>query len=139
MLKISNKWRKMAEIYKRFSYMNGGVYTNLASPETKAVWDAYNADRDYSEEAIEEAFRKESLGEKFEIRRSNGKINGYIEGKEKMDLTITDYWLPDITERKTLFAFELYQDFPHWFLIKVLPERYHLSEKEANELYERLR
>ncbi len=126
----------MAEIYKFFSYMDGGVYRSLASPETKAIWDAYNADRDYSEEAMQEAFRKESFGEKSDIRRENGKLNGYIEGKEKMDLTITEYWLPDLEEHKTLFAFELYQEFPHWFLIKVLPERYHIDEKEANKLYE---
>lgn len=134
-LKISKKWRKIAEIYKRFSFMDGGEYAYLADERTKKIWDEYNSHRDFSEEAMEEAYRRESLGEKFDIIRPNGKINGYIEGKQWMDLTITEYWLPDIEERKTLFAFELYQDFPHWFLTKVLPERYHLSEEESNELY----
>jgi hypothetical protein len=135
-MKVSNKWKRMAEIYKRFSFMDGGIYQDLVNPEMQKIFDKYNSDRDYSDEAMLEAFERESTGKKHDIIRANGKINGYIEGKQWMDLTITEYWLPDLEERKTLFAYELYQEFPHWFLIKVLPQRYHLTEKEANELYE---
>lgn len=131
-MKISNKWKRMAEIYKYFSQFK---VRPDSPPEHLKIAEQYNADRDYSDETMEEAFRRESFGERFDIIRDNGKINGYIEGKQNMDLTLTEYWLPDLEERKTLFAFELYQDFPHWFLIKVLPARYHLTEEEANELY----
>jgi hypothetical protein len=130
-MRISNKWRKMAEIYKQFSQMKR---VPDAPPEHIKTWNSYDADRDFSEEAMLEAFEKESYGTSHPIRRNNGKINGYIEGKQWMDLTITEYWLPDL-ENKELFAAELYQDFPRWFLIKVIPERYHLSESEANTLY----
>lgn len=126
----------MAEIYKRFSFMDGGIYHELVSEETQKIFDKHNTDRDFSDEAMWEAFERESTGKKHDIIRPNGKINGYIEGKQWMDLTITEYWLPDLEEHKTLFAYELYQEFPHRFLIKVLPQRYHLSEEEAKELYE---
>jgi len=108
--------------------------TTLPPPKIKKIWDEYNSYRDYSEEAMLEAFDKESYGTRHSIRRNNGKINGYIEGKQWMDLTITEYWLPDL-ENRELFAAELYQDFPRWFLIRVLPERYHLTEEEADKLY----
>jgi len=133
-IKISNKWKKIAEIYKTFSFMSRGNLQHLAASEIQKTWDDYNSHRDFSNEAMEEAFRKESFGEKFNILRENGKINGYIEGKQWMDLTITEYWLPDLKEHKTFFAFELYKDFPHWFLIKVLPEQYHLSREESDNL-----
>lgn len=112
----------MAEIYKLFSFMDGGIYKDLASPEAQKAWDNYNSFRDYSQEAMEEAYRRESFGESFDIRRENGLINGYIEGKQWMDLTITEYWIPDLKEGKTLFKEDLYSDprFPHWFLDKVL-------------------
>lgn len=129
----------MAEIYKRFSYMDGGEYDELVSLEHRKIWDEYNLQRDFSEDAMLEAFERESIGKKHNIIRENGKINGYIEGKQWMDLTLTEYWLPDIEERNTLFAFELYYDFPHWFLIKVLSEQYHLTEEEANELHRQKR
>lgn len=92
---------------------------------------------DFSTESAESMFLHESTGSSIEEKLSNGKWNGYLVGKKWMDLTITEYWLPDLEEHKTLFAFELYQDFPHWFLIKVLPERWHLSEEDAESLYER--
>ena len=38
-----------------------------------------------------------------------------------MDLTITEYWLPDL-ENRELFMADLYDgDLPGWFLDKVLP------------------
>lgn len=117
----------MAEIYKRFSFMDGGEHTYLADETVKKIWDSYNSYRDFSEEALREAYEKETYGKSFGIIRENGKINGYIEGKQWMDLTITEYWIPDLLEGKTLFAFELYQDFPTWFLDKVLSERFHLK------------
>jgi hypothetical protein len=133
-MKISNKWKRMAEIYKRFSQIKRAA---KPSSEHLEVWDEYDSFRDFSDEAMVEAFEKESFGTKHSIVRSNGKINGYIEGKQWMDLTITEYWLPDL-ENRELLAFQLYQSFPHWFLIRILPERYHLSKIEADSLYEEL-
>jgi len=135
-MKVSRRWRKMAEIYKSFSYMDGGEYHDLMAPFHQKTWDEYNSHRDFSEEAMQEAYEKESVGIKHDIIRSNGKINGYIEGKQWMDLTITEYWLPDIEEKKTMFPFELYIDFPKWFVDKILPEHQQLPQEEADRLYD---
>lgn len=109
----------MAEVYKHFSKIQR---CSDAPTRVIKIWDEYDSFRDFSEEALEEAYRKETFGEDFDVRRENGKINGYIEGKQKMDLTITDYWLPDLKEGKTLFKHELYEDenLPDWFLDRVL-------------------
>ncbi len=120
-MKLSNRWKKMSELYSRFSLIKR---VPDAPVELITIWDRYDADRDLSEDAMLEAYERESTGKKHSIRRSKGKINGYIEGKQWMDLTLAEYWLPDLEERKTLFASDLYQDFPPWFLSKVLPERY---------------
>jgi len=118
----------MAEIYKKFSFIDGGSYNHLAGQQQQDIWDEYNSYRDFSDEALVEAFERESLGIKHGIIRANGKINGFIEGKQWMDLTITEYWLPDLEEGITLFAYELYQDFPKWFLDRILPEKFHCEE-----------
>ena len=122
----------MAEIYKKFSLIKrhpDALYSTIK------VWDEYDSYRDFSDEAKVEAYLKESEGIDSPIRRANGLINGYIEGKQWMDLTITEYWLPDIKSGE-LRAFELYleEDLPKWFLDKVLPEQYHLTEEELIEL-----
>jgi hypothetical protein len=118
-MKISRKWKQMADIYKRFSIIRR---FDGASQTLIDIWDRYDADRDYSEDAMLEAYRRESFGDRIDIRRANGKINGYIEGKQWMDLTITEYWLPDLDGHKILFASELYNDLPQTFLNRVLPE-----------------
>ena len=129
-MKISNKWLKMAEIYKSFSQIKR---VEDAPKELIKIWNEYDAYRDYSDEAMFEAYEKESLGKDYPIVRNNRLINGYIEGKKLMDLTITDYWIPDILN-KECYVFELYQEFPKWFIDKVIPERYHLTEDVIDSL-----
>lgn len=92
----TKKWWKMAEVYRHF---------------------AGQGDWDFSISASEEMFLWESKGVPF-----NNPLNGYMIGKKWMDLTITEYWLPDLREGKTLFKKDLYEDanLPHWFLDKVL-------------------
>lgn len=127
-MKVGKKWKNMAPIYLRFSLQ--GVKEGMSEHSRKTL-EEYNSYRDTSEEAMYEAFARESFGEKFDVLRSNGKINAYIEGKQWMDLTMTEYWLPDL-RTKSIFAWELYLDFPKWFLDKVLPEEYHMSEEEID-------
>lgn len=117
--KISNKWWKMAEIYKRFSQIRR-IETD--SQYLIDIWDKYDADRDFSKEAATLAYRKESLGEPCDIRMPSGKINGYIEGKQWMDLTLTEYWIPDVQSREILEG-DLLEDFPEWFIDKVFNSR----------------
>lgn len=126
-IRITAKWRRMAEIYRSFSEMRCPSYLTLDEiPESiVAVWNAHNEDRDFSEDAALEAYRVETFGGSVNIVRPNGKINGFIEGKKWMDLMLTEYWLPDLAEGKTLFAWELYEEYPSWFLDKVLPSCYH--------------
>ena len=76
---ISKKWRRIAEMYRRFSEIKR---VSGAPPHVVAIWDAYDASRDFSEDAAREAYCVETFGEEFSIRRVDGKINGYIEGKQ---------------------------------------------------------
>jgi hypothetical protein len=89
------------------------------SEHSTGIIEEYNSYRDISEEAMEEAYARETYGESFNIVRPNGKVNAYIEGKQWMDLTITEYWLPDIKEG-TLLVGELLEDFPKEFIEKVI-------------------
>lgn len=101
-MKISRKWWKTAEIYKRFAK------------------DSYY---DFSEQSALDMFLYESKGIPIPDR---GVHNGYFHGKKWMDLTITEYWLPDL-ESGELPAIILYEDFPKWFLDRVLPKKFHLD------------
>lgn len=78
-------------------------------------------DWDFSESAAVAMFNYESSGGSIPAEK-----NGYFIGKKWMDLTITEYWIPDLIEHKTLFAYDLHSDpnYPDWFLNKVLPERF---------------
>ena len=116
-IKITNKFRNISEIYKKFSKIKR---IDNAPKELIIIWDEYDSHRDYSDEALEEAFRKESLGEDFNIIRSNAKINGYIEGKQWMDLTLTEYWIPDILSGELPIGSLYNEDLPDSFLDKVL-------------------
>ena len=118
----------MAEIYKRFSLI--GRHDNALDTTIKN-WDNYDSYRDFSDEAAKIAFEVESLGGDSDlyIRLPNGKINGYIEGKKKFNLTVTAYWLPDLKTGE-LNALELYEDYPKWLIDKTIPEQYHLSGAE---------
>jgi len=68
---------------------------------------------DYSEEAAKEMFLRESQG-KGTVKSDNG----YALGKKWMDVTIT-LWKEDIREG-LLTRIELEDEFPLWFLDKVL-------------------
>ena len=102
-MKISRKWWQTAEIYKRFAK------------------DSYY---DFSEQSALDMFLYESRGIPIPDR---GMFNGYFHGKKWMDLTITEYWLPDLEEGVTLFPYDLYSDFPKWFLDRILPEKFHID------------
>ena len=91
-IKISKKWREMAEIYKKFLEDDWIV--------------------DLSEESAQEMYLHESLGGTLPPM-----TNGYYVGKKWMDVFIIQY-KKDIKEG-LLFAVELREDFPDWWLIKV--------------------
>ena len=110
----------MAQIYTKFSKI---LRTPTDDSYLVNIWDTYDSYRDYSEEALLEAFERESYGKNFSIVRDNGKINGYIEGKQWMDLTITEYWKPDL-EIRELFIGELLEQYSKEFLTKILPKHF---------------
>lgn len=83
----------MAEIYKKFAEDKEGV--------------------DFSDTAMEEMYQYESIGKEF-----NNPMNGYFLGKKWMDVTI-EMWRHDIKEG-LLFRFELEEEFPKWWLDKIL-------------------
>lgn len=87
-MKISKKWKRISEIYKRFA-----VDYPLA---------------DFSEAAELEMFSHESTGTPVE---SN---NGYLLGKRTMDITVA-MWKEDI-RNGCLIKSELLKDYPEWFL-----------------------
>lgn len=99
-MKITKKWRRMAEIYKRFC-PNEPCY-------------------DFSEQSVMDMFSFESTGRpKLNLtdRNSEGNFNGYLVGKHWMDATIA-MWKEDI-DNGLLSRFELLDDFPEWFLQKI--------------------
>lgn len=90
-MKITKKWRRMAEIYKRFI------------PDSLEV--------DLSEQAALDMFLHEN-GQPLPQRKI---LNGFAIGKKWMSVTI-DLWKQDIKD-KLLFVFELLEDdYPEWFL-----------------------
>lgn len=118
-VKIKEKFRKIAEVYATFSKIKR--YKDAPNDIIK-IWDEYDSYRDYSEEALNEFFLKESYGEDFSIKRENGKINGYVEGQQWFNLTKTEYWKPDI-KSKELKKEKLYNnEIPEWFLDKVIKD-----------------
>lgn len=92
-MKISKKWLKMAEMYKRFA-------TDFPSA-------------DFSRKSAEDMFIFESKG----IQLLKGHNNGFAFGKKWMDVTLA-MWKEDI-EKGNLFIEELLHDnYPKWFLKK---------------------
>jgi len=67
---------------------------------------------DFSDEAIIEAFNGESYGSPV------SKFNGFYQGKKWAGVMVT-MWKEDI-EKGLLTRKELYDDFPSWWLDKVL-------------------
>ena len=93
-MKISKKWLRMAELYKRF-----------ASDFEFA---------DFSNSAEIEMFNWESRG----VPIADKNINGFALGKKWMDVTVA-MWLEDIS-KGLLYPRELMDDnYPEWFLRKV--------------------
>ena len=92
MTKISDKWRRIAEIYKIFLEKDWVV--------------------DLSEDAALEMYLYESTGQGKPTMK-----NGYFVGKKWMDVFITQY-KRDIKEG-LLFPFELRETFPDWWLVDV--------------------
>lgn len=94
MAKIGKKWRRMAEIYKRFARDYGGA--------------------DFSEQAALAMYLHESTGTPLPDERTNG----YALGKRWMDVTVAG-WREEIP-KLGLLASELVEDgFPPWFLDRV--------------------
>jgi hypothetical protein len=91
MTRVSDKFRRMAELYRIFS----------------KDWEQFY---NYDETALEEMYRFETYGEPI------SPSNGYYIGKKWLNVTVT-MWKEDI-EQRLLFKIELYQDpkFPHWWL-----------------------
>ena len=106
MSKISKKWREMARVYKLFmrEVINEEGETQI------------HPGLDWSEEAAMEAYKHESTGGKSGGIFDDTK-NGYIVSKKIMDVTV-GMWKESIAEG-TLFPFELFGEFPRWFLVKV--------------------
>lgn len=82
-------------------------------------------DMDFSQEAMENAFAYESFGTKI----PNADDNAYYQGKRNMDITI-EMWIADI-EKGFLTMQELYDEFPKWFIDKVMPKGLLLKDKET--------
>jgi hypothetical protein len=96
MRKPTAKWRKMGEIYKRFT--------------KDYPW------ADFSEAAAQEMFDHESKGSWLPF--SAGTRNGFQIGKKIMDVCITG-WKEDL-QVGTLTRDELLADnYPEWFLTKI--------------------
>ena len=92
--KIGKKWRRMAEIYKRFAC------------DYKAA--------DFSESAALAMYLHESTGTPLPDPRTNG----YALGKKWMDVTVVG-WKKEIPQLGLLVS-ELQEDgFPDWFLERV--------------------
>ena len=92
--KITAKWRRMAEMYRRFA----GDYKQA----------------DFSEQAARAMFLHESIGAPMPDAS-----NGYALGKKWMDVTIAA-WKEDIPQMGLLVS-ELQEDdgYPDWFLERV--------------------
>jgi hypothetical protein len=121
--RISAKWRRMAEIYKLFCYID--LAESMSEHCQRCVND-YNDYYDYSEEAALQMYIRETYGEYIDL--PSGKLNGFQIGKQWMDLTITEYWIPDL-KNKELSCLDLYNTFPKWFLDKVLPKEFRVTDE----------
>lgn len=83
----------------------------------------------WSEKALRDMFEHETYGlpSATEMR-----ANGYFEGKRVLDITVA-MWNQDLTahdrgEPRVLFSWELYAEYPRWFIEKVIPKRFWIAE-----------
>lgn len=111
MSKPTSKFNRMAQAYRYF----GREFTNL----------------DWSDKAKQELFDYESRGIGSFNRDSE---NGFYQGKRLMDITVA-MWLEDLNaglcgEPQTLFAWELYIQYPKWLIDMIIPRRLQLTNAE---------
>lgn len=110
-IKISNKWRRQAEIYKLFA-------TRLPKES-------------FSEEHALAMYKYESSGEGdldsiisgiFSKSNDFKDINGYALGKKFLNLAV-NIWKEDL-KLSLLFKYELYEDskYPKWWLDSILKD-----------------
>lgn len=107
-MKPTNRWLRMAEIYKRFARPNAQIC-------------------DFSDKAAEAMFDFESQGIgdlrlNLFNKMDDGKFNGFAIGKHWMDVTIS-MWKEEMRAR-LLFIDELLEDFPEWWIKKIFAECY---------------
>ena len=118
--KITDKWRKKAEVYKLFLLSDPSKY-------------------DLSEDAAQQMFDYESSGKgNLVIDCFESNSNGFAQGKKWMNVTLSS-WREDIVNG-LLFKFELYADPKftnvHWWLdevLKDLPPRGNIGDKKVPE------
>lgn len=98
MARISNKFRRMCDVYRVFS----------------KDWEHIG---DYSDDAMLELYNAESRG--TPVRE----LNGFYIGKRWLNVTVS-MWKEDM-EKGLLFKKELYADekFPHWWLDSIFGNR----------------
>lgn len=101
---VSNKFKRMAELYKYFARHWAHVL-------------------DFSDDALLEMFNSESYGTYVNPK------NGYLVGKQWLNVTVA-CWKEDI-QMGTLYVKELYQDgnFPEWWLDGIFREYQGFKDK----------
>jgi hypothetical protein len=117
-MKTTPKFERMAQIYRHFGR-------------------EFATSLDWSDDAKYRMFKFESegIGTKSELIEER---NGFLEGKRLMNITVA-MWQEDLTahdrgEPRLLFSFELYMQYPKWFVDICIPKRFHLSEQEIANL-----
>ena len=90
---ISQRYQDMSNIYKQFSESDKSL--------------------DFSRDSLEQMYLFESKGIKFD-----NPVNGYFQGKKWMDVSI-EMWNSGI-KQGIITKWELSQEFPVWFLDKVI-------------------
>lgn len=112
-MKISKRWRKIAEVYKHFA--KGATRTGFVC--------------DFSENAAREMYIFESQG--------RGRIkpdNGFAIGKKWLDVTVA-MWREDLKANPPmLYAAELYSDpnLPDWWLDNVVGQFKEISNAKTD-------
>lgn len=98
-MKISNKYKRMARIYKRFTI---GFNCDLSD---KALLSMY-------------LYESKGVGNLGSTIFQDVAVNGYALGKKWMDVTITS-WKEDIKQGLLLKEELIKDNYPEWFLTKI--------------------
>src|ERR1051326_298763 len=112
---ISRKFQQMSKAYKHFA-----LVWDMANQQVCTQQNISPIILDYSDKALEDMYNLETFG-KGKLRPNNA----FSIGKQQLNISLA-CWLEDMP--KLLKPWELYLSFPRWFLTKVLPERYRLTE-----------